>query len=189
MLGIRVAAGALLAGMLAACQDIPKEMSVADYCANTNNAQKDVCKVNVEIDGQRKALAETNMTVQQARSVADNAMSAATRAQQTADNAMTAAAANAPKDMQCETRTVQKSKVGSCSPGYKLVSCSQTRYTRRAGRLSFLRQVDDGQCRFNERVLEIQVRCCAAGNAPEPMPASIKTPPPPPPAPTPGTSG
>ena len=78
----------------------------------------------------------------------------------------TAEAALAKTDeMVCETRTVQKSDTGTCRPGYTLTSCTQTRYTTRAGGLSFLREINDAQCRFNDRVLEMQVRCCNTASA------------------------
>ena len=35
--------------------------------------------------------------------------------------------------------------------------------------MSILREINDEQCRFNSRVLEMQVRCCAvSGSAPTP---------------------
>ena len=59
----------------------------------------------------------------------------------------------------------QKTDVGSCEPGYTLMSCTQTRYTTARGGLSILREINDEQCRFNTRVLEMQVRCCATANS------------------------
>jgi hypothetical protein len=142
-----LAFGALAAG----CQTIPKEMTVGQYCANAKHANKDVCKINVEIDGTRKSLAETNMTLSEARAVADKALATANQALAREDK------------MFCETRTLNKTNIGSCSPGYTLVSCTQTRFTYRAGGPSIMREINDQQCRFNDRVLELQVRCCHAG--------------------------
>jgi hypothetical protein len=173
----KLAAGSLLAMALAGCQNlIPQEMSVADYCANPDKAQENVCRLKVEIDGQSTALSDTDMRLSDARGVADSAATAAAQAQATADEAMQRAdAALAMTDeMVCETRTVQKTDTGTCRPGYTLTSCTQTRYTTRAGRLSFLREINDEKCRFNERVLEMQVRCCnTASAAPEPQDETV----------------
>jgi|TARA_R110002020_G_scaffold474460_1_gene705937 hypothetical protein len=173
----KLAAGTLLALALAGCQSlIPQEMSVADYCANPDKAKENVCRLKVEIDGQSTALSDTDMRLSEARNVADSATDAAARAQATADEAKaTAEAALAKTDeMVCETRTVQKSDTGTCRPGYTLTSCTQTRYTTRAGGLSFLREINDEKCRFNDRVLEMQVRCCnTASAAPAPEDATV----------------
>jgi hypothetical protein len=167
----------VLAMALAGCQNlIPQDMSVADYCANPDKAQEDVCRLKVEIDGQSTALSETDMRLSDARGVADSAASAAATAQATADAAMQRANEAMAKtdEMVCETRTVQKTDTGTCRPGYTLTSCAQTRYTTRAGGLSFLREINDEKCRFNERVLEMQVRCCNTGSAaPAPMDETV----------------
>jgi hypothetical protein len=157
------ASAIVLALAAAACQQIPKDMTVAEYCANANNTNKDVCKINVEIDGQRRSLAQTNMTLAEARAVADDALSRAKAAQATADAAQ---AAVQKAQLTCETKTIQRQKSGSCSPGYKLLSCTQTRYTFRAGAPSIMRQISDDGCRFQDQVLEMQVRCCAVGEVP-----------------------
>ena len=174
---LRLTAGAVLALALAGCQNlIPQEMSVADYCADPDKAQENVCRLKVEIDGQTTALSDTDMRLSDARGVADSASDAAARAQATADEAMQRANAALAKtdEMVCETRTVQKTDTGTCRPGYTLTSCTQTRYTTRAGRLSFLREINDEKCRFNERVLEMQVRCCnTASAAPQPEDATV----------------
>ncbi len=154
------------AAALAACQSMPNDMRVADYCADTTNAMKDVCQIQFELDGQKKALADTDMTVSQARAIANDALSRANAAQTSADEArrLASAAFNKQADeLHCETRTIQKTDTGTCSPGYKLMSCNQTRYTTRAGGMSFIREIDDQHCRYNSRVLEMQVRCCMAG--------------------------
>jgi hypothetical protein len=173
----KLAAGTLLALALAGCQSlIPQEMSVADYCANPDKAGENVCRLKVEIDGQSTAIAETDMRLSEARNVAESATSAAAAAQATADEAKAAAEAALAKtdEMVCETRTIQKTDTGTCRPGYVLTSCNQTRYTTRAGGLSFLREINDEKCRFNERVLEMQVRCCStASAAPQPQDTTI----------------
>jgi hypothetical protein len=74
-----IASAVVLAVAAAACQQIPDEMSVVEFCSNPDNLNKDVCKVNVEIDGQKRALAETNMSVGQARQIAENALARAFR--------------------------------------------------------------------------------------------------------------
>jgi hypothetical protein len=160
-----------------ACTGIPDEMTVAEYCADAGNADTDVCKLNLEIDGQRQALSRTDMSLREARSVADQALARATAAQEAAEQAM------AREDqMFCETRTVQRATTGSCSPGYTLVGCTQTRYTRRAGGVSILREINDESCRFNDPVLEMQVRCCMAGGAARPTEAAAPATPAPQPA-------
>lgn len=161
------------AATLAGCQNLPSDMSIADYCADASNAQESVCRLKVEIDGNSTALADTNMTLNQARAVADSAVSAAAAAQASADSAMSAAnRAQSTADramtlagedgLDCKTNTIQKTNIGTCDAGYTVMSCTQTRYTTRAGGLSFLREINDEQCRFNSRVLEMQVRCCTA---------------------------
>jgi hypothetical protein len=160
-MSIRIVLAAIaVAGMAGACQTIPKEMTVGQYCADARHANKDVCKINVEIDGQKKALADTNLKLSEGLALARDATA---RAQATADAAM------ARQDqMFCETRKLSRTNVGSCSPGYTLVSCTQTRFTYRAGAPSIMRSIDDQQCRFQDRVLEMQVRCCMAGSAAAP---------------------
>jgi hypothetical protein len=171
-----ILAGAMLAASLAGCAAIPKNMTVADYCANPSKANENVCRLKVEIDGNSTALAETNISLNKARMIADTSLRAAADAQASADAAMSAAnraqnradgaysLANAAmmkdEDLVCNTRTVQKSAIGTCQPGYVVMGCTQTRYTHRAGGLSFLREVTNEQCRFNSQVLEMQVRCC-----------------------------
>ena len=70
-----LAAAAVAAVGLAAtaCQQIPEDQTVVQYCSNPDNVNKDVCKVNVEIDGQKRALSETNMSLAQARQIATSA--------------------------------------------------------------------------------------------------------------------
>ncbi|MDP3737948.1 MAG: hypothetical protein Q8R02_11195 [Hyphomonadaceae bacterium] len=168
-----IASAIVLAAAATACQQIPDEMTVVEYCSNPDNLKKDVCKVNVEIDGQKRALAETNMSVGQARQIAENALSRANAAQASADAAATSAKQTA---LHCETRTVQRQKIGSCSPGYKLISCTQTRYTFRAGAPTIMRAIDDNECRFQGQVLEMQLRCCSAGAEAPPTEAVVTQP-------------
>lgn len=168
-----LAAVAVMGLAAAACQQIPEDMTVVEYCANADNVNKDVCKVNVEVDGQKRALAETNMSLSQARQIADSALSKANAAQASADAAKAAAdAAMTQAAFNCETKTVQKSKVGSCGTGYKVQSCVQTRFTYKAGAPSILRDINDDGCRFNDKVLEMQIRCCTTGPKPEPTEAA-----------------
>jgi len=179
-----LASAVVLAMAAAGCQQIPAEQSVVQYCADANNANKDVCKVNVEIDGQKRALAQTNMTLSEARAVADDAMRRANAAQATADAAQAAVSKAA---LNCETKTIQRQKSGACSPGYKLLSCTQTRYTFNAGAPSILRKISDEGCTFNDKILEMQVRCCAVGDVPTTTEASVAPAPTAPSQPTPAS--
>jgi hypothetical protein len=160
-------AAAAVAMALGACQSIPKEQTLAQYCGDVKHADKDVCKVNVEIDGQKTALASTNMSLSEARGIADRALAQANTAQQTAlqaqQTAQSAIDAQKAGSFNCETKTIRRTSTGSCSPGYKLVSCTQTHYTKRAGGPSIMRSIDDSQCTFQTKVLEVQARCCADG--------------------------
>ena len=161
------ALGAAMLG-LSACASFPRGTTVAEYCANPDRAGEAVCQLNVEIAGNRTALADTNMSLSEARRIANSALSAADRAQLTADQANRKAdealrradeALNAD-DLECETRVLQQTNIGSCRPGYTVMSCTQTRFTYRSGGPSILREIDDKQCRFHDRVLEMRVRCC-----------------------------
>ena len=165
-------AGLIMAGSLAACQS-RDPVSVADYCADPAKAWDNVCQLNVEINGTKTALANTDLKLSEARAIANSALSAASRAQATADSAQRSAAsaqttANEARslalssldDLHCETLTINKTDTGSCPADFRLMSCNQTRYTHRAGGLSFLREINDQTCRFNSRVLEMKVRCC-----------------------------
>ena len=163
-------AGSMLAIALAGCATgVPADMTVAEYCANPDRASEDVCRLKVQIDGNATSLSETNLSLGEARQIADSAASAAASAQASADAAQNRADAAyslaehlSEKDLDCKTTTVQKSDTGTCEPGYTVMGCVQTRYTHRAGGLSFLRELNNEQCRFNSRVLEMQVRCCRA---------------------------
>ena len=165
-----ILAGSMLALTVAGCANgIPADMSVADYCADADRVSEDVCRLKVQIDGNATALSETNLSLGEARQIADSAASAAASAQASADAAQSRADEAyslaeylSEKDLDCKTTTVQKSDTGTCEPGYTVMGCVQTRYTHRAGGLSFLRELNNEQCRFNSRVLEMQVRCCRA---------------------------
>lgn len=161
--------GGVLALTLGGCMTIPTDMSVSDYCANPAKANESVCRLKVEIDGNATAIADTNMSLNEARTFAASAMSAAESAQSSADRAQDTAnralslgqtAMLKEEDLICKTRVVQQSSIGTCEAGYTVMGCTQTRYTHRAGGLSFLREVNNEQCRFNSQVLEMQVRCC-----------------------------
>jgi hypothetical protein len=160
-----IAAVAAMALAAAACQQIPEDMTVAQFCAQPDKANSDVCKINVEIDGQKRALSETNMSLARARTIADDAMARANSAQSTADAAKASAdaahtAIATQAAFNCTTTTVQRSKTGQCAQGYKVQSCVQTRFTYNAGAPSILREVTDEGCRFNDKVLEMPIRCC-----------------------------
>ncbi|MBK8197317.1 MAG: hypothetical protein IPK75_03015 [Acidobacteria bacterium] len=170
--------GLLLAALsVSACMNIPREQTVAEYCANAKKANENVCRLKVEIDGTSTALADTNMRLSDAFKLTADAQATADSAKADAAEAMSRANAAYDKDnsMVCETTTVQKSSVGSCREGYTLTSCNQTRYTFRAGGPSILREINDQQCRFNDRVLEMQVRCCGtASSVPQPADALVE---------------
>lgn len=160
----------------AACTSIPNDMTVAQYCANPDKANENVCRLKVEIDGQSTALADTNMRLSDALSLTATAQSTADQARADAAAAMARAEEAMAKEdqMLCETRTIQKSNIGTCREGYTLTSCTQTRFTYRAGGPSILREINDQQCRFQDRVLEMQVRCCGmASAAPQPADETI----------------
>ncbi|MBY9066503.1 hypothetical protein K1X12_06310 [Hyphomonas sp. WL0036] len=160
----------------AACTSIPNDMTVAQYCANPDKASENVCRLKVEIDGQSTALADTNMRLSDALSLTATAQSTADQARADAAAAMARAEEAMAKEdqMLCETRTIQKSNIGTCREGYTLTSCTQTRFTYRAGGPSILREINDQQCRFQDRVLEMQVRCCGmASAAPQPADETI----------------
>lgn len=137
--------------------------SLEQYCAIGDNADTDICKVNAA------GIARDNAT----RALAQQGIDAAGRAQSTADAAL------ARQDgVYCETRTFNRTDVASCSQGYTLVGCAQSRYTYRAGGPTVMRDMDDQSCRFATRVLEIKARCCMVGSArapSEPVNASKPT--------------
>lgn len=154
--------------LAAACASVPDDQSIADYCASPDNSREAICRMNVEIEGNTTALADTKLSLEEARAVADAAQTSADEAreradaaQQRADEAMSMAnQALTSGDLDCITNTVNNSDIGTCPDTYTVMNCTQTRYTTRAGGLSFLREVTNEQCRFNSQVLEMDVRCC-----------------------------
>ncbi|WP_300391803.1 hypothetical protein [Henriciella sp.] len=159
----------LVAGItLASCESIPEDQTIAEYCATSDHSSEAICRMNVEVEGNTTALADTKLSLEEARAIAEAARSsaneanqAAASAQQSADEALARAdEALSMSDLDCMTNTINQSDTGTCPTGYTVMGCTQTRYTTRAGGLSFLRELDNDQCRFNSQVLEMDVRCC-----------------------------
>lgn len=167
---IRLFGAAIAAALFAAgCQTTGAgaDMSVAQFCADPANMDDYVCQMKLELDGQSTELAATSMSLADARAVADSAMTKAEEAAAKAEAARSLANSAMLKasDLDCKTMTIQKTNIGSCEPGYTLMSCTQTRYTYAAGGPSIMREIDDQQCRFHSRVLEMKVRCCRSSGA------------------------
>lgn len=144
---------AALASLAMACASRTGDKSLAEYCANPDKAGTDICKINTEIvgvDGRTKS----------AQARADEAYTVASTAKARADEAY-----SRQDGVYCETRTLRNQNTGSCSAGYTLVGCTQSRFTTRSGGPSIMRDVNDQTCRFNDRVLEMKVRCCMVGMA------------------------
>jgi hypothetical protein len=142
---------------LTGCNHALKNTQLSEYCSNEKNADTDLCALNGEFAKDRQAIAS-------AQSTANDAKAAAGKAQSTADEA------NA-KVVNCTTNTVRQTQTGSCEAGYVLVGCTQTHYTKRAGGMAIIRSIDNTECKYNAKVLEVQVRCCQVG-APGALPAS-----------------
>ena len=178
---ILIAAALGLAALAPACANRSGDQTSAEYCADPNRAQEDVCEVHAEMRASDIGLGER---IGQALGLATDARDRADRAQSTADNALAMTSAT---ELTCVTRTLRNQQMGTCDPGYTLTACTQTRYSTRAGGMSILREVTDERCRFNTQVLEMQVRCCYAGATPPPSTSAISAPAPqaPPSAPTP----
>jgi len=150
-----IVAAAALALLAAGCANRTGDQSIAEWCgADSNRANTDICKQHADTEGVRTTLGERIAGV----------LGVASRAQATADQAMT-------RNVVCVTRTLNRTRAGTCDPGYTLTGCTQTRYTTRAGGMAILRSVSDTECRYNSQVLEVQVRCCAMG--PNPPPATM----------------
>lgn len=147
-----IAAGAL-ALFAAGCANRTGDQSIAEYCANSAHQNFDLCKQHRDTEDVRTTLGQRIQDV----------FGRADHAQQTADAAMA-------RNVACVTRTLRRTNTGSCDAGYTLTSCSQTHFTRRAGGMAILRSINDSECRYNSRVLEVQARCCAMG--PNPPPAT-----------------
>jgi hypothetical protein len=160
------AAIALFAG---ACANRTGDQTIAEWCAaDAGRADTDICKQHADTEEVRTSLGSRIAEV----------FGVANRAQATADQAMA-------RNVVCVTRTLNRTRTGSCDPGYTLTGCTQTRYTTRAGGMAILRSVNDTECRFNAQVLEVQVRCCAMGPNPPPATMVRDTPPPAPQTPRP----
>lgn len=165
-----IAAGAL-ALFAAGCANRTGDQSIAEYCANSAHQNFDLCKQHRDTEDVRTTLGQRIQDV----------FGRADHAQQTADAAMA-------RNVACVTRTLRRTNTGSCDPGYTLTGCTQTHYTSRSGGVAILRQINDTECRYNTRVLEVQVRCCAMGPdlppatmvSPQPQPTPQAPPPPPP---------
>jgi hypothetical protein len=141
--------------LAAGCADRTGDQSIADWCgANASRANTDICKQHADTEGVRTSLGQR---------IAET-LGIANHAQSTADQAMT-------RNVMCVTRTLNRVNAGSCDPGYTLTSCTQTHYTTHAGGVAILRSINDTECHYNTRVLEVQVRCCAMG--PNPPPATM----------------
>ena len=111
---IAAAALALLAG---ACASRTGDMTIAEWCAaDAGRANTDICKQHADTEGVRASLGERIA----------GALGFATRAQSTADQAMA-------RNVVCVTRTLNRTRTGSCDPGYTLSGCTQTRYGAAAG--------------------------------------------------------
>jgi hypothetical protein len=142
----------LLAAVATACATgHTGDKTVAEYCADAKHANTDTCKVQVGVDVNTKEIASVRTLASDAGTKADAAMKAAE-------------AANARQDgVFCETRTIRYSQTGACSAGYTLVSCTQSRYWAKAGGQSIMREIDDSQCKYATKILEMKVRCCMVG--------------------------
>lgn len=145
-----------------ACANRSGDQTIAAYCGIAKHAGEDLCKVHRDVESTRAEVKRNREDLDATREVAD-------RADRTASEALgLAQQANARgQNLSCNTRTLRRTAVGSCENGYVLTSCSQSRYTTRAGGATVLRDINDQQCRFATRVLEMKVRCCAVG-APAP---------------------
>jgi hypothetical protein len=150
-----IVAAAAFALLAAGCANRTGNMTIAEWCAaDAGRVNTDICKQHSDTEEVRTSLGQRIAEV----------FGIANRAQQTADAAMS-------REIVCVTRTINSTHTGTCDPGYTLTGCTQTRYTRRAGGMAILRSVSDTECRYNNQVLEVQVRCCAMG--PNPPPATM----------------
>jgi hypothetical protein len=144
-----------LVSLAGACANRTGDMTIAQWCSqDASRGDTDICKQHRDTEEVRTSLGTRIAEV----------FGVANRAQQTADQAMA-------RNVVCVTRTLNRTRAGTCDSGYTLTGCTQTRYTRRAGGMAILRSVNDTECRYNAQVLEVQVRCCAMG--PNPPPATM----------------
>lgn len=145
LLGLLVVAA--FATLTSACANRTGDLTIAEYCADPGRENYDICKQHRDTEGVRVSLGDRIAEV----------FGVANRAQATADQAMT-------RQLSCSTRTLRNRQVGTCENGATLTACTQTRYTTRAGGMAILRSISDSECRYNARVLEMQVRCCTVGD-------------------------
>ncbi len=144
-----------LVTLAGACANRTGDMTIAQWCSqDASRGDTDICKQHRDTEEVRTSLGERIAGV----------LGVANRAQSTADQAMA-------RNVVCVTRTLNRTRAGTCDSGYTLTGCTQTRYTTRAGGMAILRSVSDTECRYNSQVLEVQVRCCAMG--PNPPPATM----------------
>lgn len=166
---VSIFAALALVTLAGACANRTGDLTIAEWCAqDESRGNTDICKQHRDTEEVRTTLGSRIAEV----------FGVANRAQQTADAAMT-------RNVVCVTRTLNRTRTGSCDPGYTLAGCTQTRYTTRAGGMAILRSVNDTECRFNAQVLEVQVRCCAMGPNPPPATMVRETPQPAPQTPQP----
>lgn len=164
-----ILAAAALAMLATACANRTGDTTIAEWCAaDAGRANTDICKQHADTENVRTSLGERIAGV----------LGVANRAQSTADQAMA-------RNMVCVTRTLNRTRSGTCDPGYTLAGCTQTRYGAQAGGMAIMRSINDTECRFNGRVLEVQVRCCAMGPNPPPATQVRDTQPPAPQTPQP----
>jgi hypothetical protein len=153
-------AALILAATIApsACTSTTDEAHLEDWCAEeTSRANLDICKQVAAADETRVQLGQRIAEV----------FGISARAQQTADAAL-------GRNVVCVTRVMQRTRVATCTPGYTLTGCTQTRYTHGAGGMALLRSVSDAECRFTSEVLEVQVRCCAMAAPPTSQPQIVE---------------
>jgi hypothetical protein len=163
-----VIAATFLALGAAGCVSRTGDQTIAEWCANSDRENTDICKQHRDTEGVRTSLSDRIAEV----------FGVAQRADRNASQAL-------QREVVCVTRTLNRVRSGTCDPGYVLTSCVQTRYTTRAGGLAIMRSLNDTECSFNGQVLEVQVRCCAMGPNPPPATQVRDTPPPAEPAPLP----
>lgn len=141
-----------------ACANRSGDQTIAAYCGLAKHTGEDLCKVHRDVETTRADVKRNREDLNATREVAD-------RADRTASEALGLAqqASQRGQNLSCVTRTQRRTDTGSCESGYVLTSCSQSRFTTRAGGTTVLRDINDQQCRFATRVLEMKVRCCAVG--------------------------
>lgn len=164
-----LAALLLLPAGVGACASRSGDQSIAAYCAEPGHANQDICKVQANVESTRGDVRRNREDLDATRAVADRADRNATEALR--------AAAESKDSLTCVTRTLRRTDIGRCEPGFVLTSCSQSRFTTSAGTTTVLRDINDEQCRFATRVLEMKVRCCHVGSAPPPVTAATVEPP------------